>query len=107
MENIFWKNFKGEVWKNEINVRDFIQQNYKEYTGYDSFLAKATERTNELMSKVQALFKLERAKGGVLDVDTDTVSSFIFSFNEKVKYTSVKSYLLLFVKVIVKALSPK
>ena len=75
MENIFWKNFKGEVWKNEINVRDFIQQNYKEYTGDDSFLAKATERTNELMSKVQALFKLERAKGGVLDVDTDTVSS--------------------------------
>ena len=75
MENIFWKNFKGEVWKNEINVRDFIQQNYKEYTGDDSFLAKATERTNELMNKVQALFKLERAKGGVLDVDTDTVSS--------------------------------
>ena len=75
MENIFWRNFKGEVWKNEINVRDFIQQNYKEYTGDDSFLAKATERTNELMSKVQALFKLERAKGGVLDVDTDTVSS--------------------------------
>ena len=75
MENIFWKNFKGEVWKNEINVRDFIQQNYKEYTGDDSFLANATERTNELMNKVQALFKLERAKGGVLDVDTDTVSS--------------------------------
>ena len=75
MENIFWRNFKGEVWKNEINVRDFIQQNYKEYTGDDSFLAKATDRTNELMSKVQALFKLERAKGGVLDVDTDTVSS--------------------------------
>ena len=75
MENIFWKNFKGEVWKNEINVRDFIQQNYKEYIGDDSFLANATERTNELMNKVQALFKLERAKGGVLDVDTDTVSS--------------------------------
>ena len=75
MENIFWKNFKGEVWKNEINVRDFIQQNYKEYTGDDSFLANATARTNELMNKVQALFKLERAKGGVLDVDTDTVSS--------------------------------
>ena len=75
MENIFWKNFKGEVWKNEINVRDFIQQNYKEYTGDDSFLENATERTNELMNKVQALFKLERAKGGVLDVDTDTVSS--------------------------------
>ena len=75
MENIFWKNFKGEVWKNEINVRDFIQQNYKEYTEDDSFLANATERTNELMNKVQALFKLERAKGGVLDVDTDTVSS--------------------------------
>ena len=75
MKHLNWNKFKGEVWKNEINVRDFIQQNYKEYTGDDSFLAKATERTNELMSKVQALFKLERAKGGVLDVDTDTVSS--------------------------------
>ena len=70
-----WKGFEKGEWKRQIDVRDFIQKNYTPYTGDDSFLAKATERTNELMSKVQALFKLERAKGGVLDVDTDTVSS--------------------------------
>ena len=75
MEHLNWNKFKGEVWKNEINVRDFIQQNYKEYTGDDSFLKDATPRTKDLMDKVQQLFKLERAKGGVLDVDVDTVSS--------------------------------
>ena len=75
MEHLNWNKFKGEVWKNEINVRDFIQQNYKEYTGDDSFLKEATPRTKDLMDKVQQLFKLERAKGGVLDVDVDTVSS--------------------------------
>ena len=67
--------FAGGAWQNEINVRDFIQKNYKEYKGDDKFLAKATERTSELMKKVQNLFKLERQFGGVLDIDTDTVSS--------------------------------
>ena len=75
MEHANWKNFKGTIWKNEINVRDFIQQNYTPYLGDHSFLQGATERTSKLMDKLNALFKLERAKGGVLDVDTSTVSS--------------------------------
>ena len=70
-----WVGFKGGVWQDEINVRNFIQENYKEYTGDDAFLAKATSRTEKLMGKVQELFRLEREKGGVLDVDTETVSS--------------------------------
>ena len=67
--------FKPGKWQDEINVRDFIQQNYKAYEGDDSFLAGATERTNEMMKKVNSLFKLERQYGGVLDIDTTTVSS--------------------------------
>ncbi|MBR6523080.1 MAG: formate C-acetyltransferase [Clostridia bacterium] len=70
-----WNGFKGELWKKEINVRDFIQANYKEYTGDACFLAGATARTNDLMKKVRALFALERQYGGVLDIDTTTVSS--------------------------------
>ena len=75
MEHKNWKNFKTGAWQNEINVRDFIQTNYKEYTGDDKFLAGATERTSEMMKKVQLLFALERQFGGVLDIDTETVSS--------------------------------
>ena len=70
-----WNGFNAGVWQDEINVRDFIQQNYKEYHGDDSFLAGATERTNNLMKKLQGLFTLERQFGGVLDIDTATVSS--------------------------------
>ena len=70
-----WNGFKGGVWQDEINVRNFIQENYKEYTGDETFLAKSTERTDKLMEKVQALFKEERAKGGVLDIDTEHASS--------------------------------
>ena len=70
-----WNGFAAGVWQDEINVRDFIQKNYKEYTGDDSFLAGATERTASLMKKVETLFALERQYGGVLDIDTDTVSS--------------------------------
>ena len=70
-----WYGFKEGSWQSEINVRDFIQKNYKEYTGDSSFLVGATERTARLMEKVQALFKAERQKGGVLDVDTETVST--------------------------------
>ena len=77
MEHLNWQGFKEGVWKNEINVRDFIQANYKEYTGDDSFLAKATERTESLMKKVNSLFTLERQYGGVLDIDTATVSSLV------------------------------
>ena len=70
-----WNGFKGGVWQDEINVRDFIQTNYKEYHGDESFLVTATERTKKIMDKVQALFKLERERGGVLDIDTETVST--------------------------------
>ena len=70
-----WRGFNEGIWQNEINVRDFIQKNYKEYKGDSSFLSGPTKRTEELMKKVQALFKAERKAGGVLDVDTDTVSS--------------------------------
>ena len=75
MEHKNWNGFKAGVWQDEINVRDFIQQNYKEYTGDESFLASATERTNDMMKKVNSLFALERQYGGVLDIDTTTVSS--------------------------------
>ncbi len=75
MEHKNWNGFAGETWKNGVNVRDFIQANYREYTGDASFLSGATERTSELMKKVNLLFSLERQYGGVLDIDTDTVSS--------------------------------
>ena len=75
MEHNNWNGFKKGVWQDEINVRDFIQQNYKEYTGDSSFLAPATDRTNAMMKKLNSLFALERQFGGVLDIDTTTVSS--------------------------------
>ncbi len=75
MEHKNWSGFKTNLWQDEINVRDFIQSNYKEYTGDDSFLAGTTERTKELMKRLEALFSLERQFGGVLDIDTATVSS--------------------------------
>ncbi len=75
MEHKNWSGFAAGVWQDEINVRDFIQQNYKSYEGDSSFLAGATERTQALMKKLQALFALERQFGGVLDIDTATVSS--------------------------------
>ena len=75
MENKSWIGFNTGVWCDEINVRDFIQTNYKEYTGDDTFLSGATERTDVLMKKVEGLFALERQFGGVLDIDTATVSS--------------------------------
>ena len=70
-----WRGFNEGVWQNEINVRDFIQKNYTEYKGDAEFLSDATPRTKSLMKKVEALFTLERQFGGVLDIDTDTVSS--------------------------------
>ncbi len=75
MEHNNWAGFKGTFWKDNIDVRDFIQSNYKEYTGDYSFLAGATERTSALMKKLQALFAIERQFGGVLDIDTSTVST--------------------------------
>ncbi len=70
-----WWGFVGGDWQDNINVRDFIQKNYTEYVGDASFLAGATERTNALMKKVNTLFTVERQFGGVLDIDTDTVST--------------------------------
>ena len=75
MKHINWTGFNEGVWQDEINVRDFIQKNYKAYEGDSDFLAGATERTDSLMKKVQGLFALERQFGGVLDIDTATVSS--------------------------------
>ena len=75
MKHDNWNGFKSGVWQDEINVRDFIQQNYTEYKGDDSFLAEATPRTKDLMKKLNALFMVERQFGGVLDIDTATVSS--------------------------------
>ncbi|MBR6741393.1 MAG: formate C-acetyltransferase [Clostridia bacterium] len=75
MKHENWNGFKNGVWQDEINVRDFIQQNYTEYKGDDSFLAEATPRTKELMKKLNGLFAVERQFGGVLDIDTATVSS--------------------------------
>ncbi len=75
MEHINWNGFHEGCWMNEINVRNFIQTNYKEYTGDSGFLAQATPRTKALMKKLNSLFTLERQYGGVLDIDTATVSS--------------------------------
>lgn len=70
-----WDGFTGGKWQEEINVRDFIQKNYREYTGDDSFLSSATKRTKELMKRVNTLFEVEKQFGGVLDIDTETIST--------------------------------
>ena len=70
-----WNGFKGKVWQEEINVRDFIQQNYTLYEGDDSFLAGPTEATKALWAQVTDLNKQEREAGGVLDLDTKVVST--------------------------------
>ncbi len=70
-----WAGFKGRLWKEEVNTRDFIQNNYTPYDGDASFLADATEATDKLWGELQELNKQARAKGGVLDMDTDIVSS--------------------------------
>ena len=75
MQHKNWNGFKAGIWQDEINVRDFIQLNYKEYTGNEDFLSSATQRTKMLMKKLEELFALERQYGGVLDIDTSTVSS--------------------------------
>ncbi len=70
-----WNGFEGRIWKEEVNVRDFIQKNYKNYDGDESFLADPTEATNKLWGALQKLQKEERAKGGVLDCETEVVST--------------------------------
>lgn len=70
-----WQGFKGSKWQDEVDVRDFIQNNYKPYDGDESFLEGPTESTNTLWTELQELQKEERAKGGVLDMETEVVSS--------------------------------
>ena len=70
-----WQGFKGGKWQDEVDVRGFIQNNYKLYDGDESFLEGPTESTNTLWEKLQKLQKEERAKGGVLDMETEVVSS--------------------------------
>ena len=69
-----WNGFDGSLWKEEVNVRDFIQKNYKPYDGDEHFLAGPTDATNKLWGVLQGLQKEERAKGGVLDMDTKIAS---------------------------------
>ncbi len=75
MENKAWNGFMEGSWQNEIDVRNFIQTNYRAYEGDAAFLSGPTQRTTDLMGKVNDLFARERAAGGVLDIDTNTVSS--------------------------------
>src|SRR5574344_1813819 len=70
-----WRNFSGHQWTDEVNVRDFIQHNYTGYEGDEAVLAAPTEATNTLWTKLQELQHEERAKGGVLDMETEVVSS--------------------------------
>ena len=70
-----WDGFEGRLWKEEVNTRDFIQKNYQPYDGDASFLEGPTEATDRLWGILQKLQKEERAKGGVLDMDTDVVST--------------------------------
>ena len=72
-----WEGFTAGAWQSRIDVRDFIQKNYTPYGGDEAFLAPATPRTQALMHKLQGLMKLEQEFGGVLDVDTQTVSSLL------------------------------
>ena len=71
-----WKGFEQGDWQSEINVRDFIQRNYTPYEGDSSFLAGSTEKTKKLWDEVLDLYKKEHdSKGGVLDIDTKTIST--------------------------------
>jgi formate C-acetyltransferase len=72
--NNAWRNFQGTLWREEVNLRDFIQNNYTQYDGDESFLVGPTDATNTLWGELQKLQKEERAKGGVLDMETEVVS---------------------------------
>src|SRR3712207_2453055 len=69
-----WKGFQGAQWTDDVNVREFIQNNYTPYEGDESFLAAPTEATNKLWGKLQELQKAERQHNGVLDCETEVVS---------------------------------
>ena len=105
-----WEGFTGGAWQEEIDVRDFIQKNYCEYKGDDSFLSTATKRTKELMKRVNTLFEVEKQFGGVLDVDTETISTsstppYCFSTSKRV-FTRFISSFVRFVALLQKLSSP-
>ncbi len=74
-QKLAWRGFKGRLWKEEINLRDFIMENFTPYNGDESFLEGPTKATDTLWGKLSALQKEERKKGGILDMDTEIVSS--------------------------------
>ena len=76
-KNSCWRGFKEGKWQTEVNVRDFIKRHYTKYDGDSSFLEDKTDRTSKVFNKVQYLLQMEMANGGVLDVDTNTVSSLL------------------------------
>lgn len=76
-----WRQFAGQTWKDQIDVRDFIYQNYTPYTGDASFLANPTERTKKAVVKAEEFYQKERQNGGVYKIDTDHVSSFYDEFD--------------------------
>ena len=73
LKNIEWNNFKGEIWKNEINVSNFIDENYTEYTGDDSFLSNISSKTSAVWGKCEKLLQKEM-KVGMLDVELKRIS---------------------------------
>ena len=75
MQSTAWQGFNTGVWDKAIDVRDFIQRNYTPYVGNDSFLVAPTERTKTLWQEVLRLYEEEKAKGGVLDADTDVATT--------------------------------
>ena len=75
VKEVAWRGFEGRKWKEDINVREFIQKNYTMYDGDESFLAAPTDATEKLWGRLRELQKEERAKGGVLDCETEVVSS--------------------------------
>ena len=84
-KNYCWRDFKEGKWQTEVNVSDFIKTHYTKYDGDSSFLEGKTDRTSKVLNRVQYLLKMEMANGGVLDVDTNTVSSLL---NYKPGYVS-------------------
>jgi len=70
-----WKDFNSGKWMTSVNTRDFIQKNYTEYSGDDTFLERAADSTNKLWKKLQELFEIEHQKGGVYDMDNNIPST--------------------------------
>mgnify|MGYP002580753708 CR=1 FL=1 len=85
-----WNGFKGRLWKEEINVRDFVQNNYKPYDGDESFLEGPTEATNKLWGRLQELQKEERAKGGTIRIieNTNTYPAVLFPLTSSIIYAA-------------------